>query len=81
MLVKLPTYSHKQVIIHMVAQLNVSSIRATLVQASALAVGKIQLFINNTRTIIIAGNPIQPGRNAHVHARYYYVATLRGIYL
>ena len=38
--------------------------------------GKIQLFIDNTSTIIIAGNPIQPGRNAHVHARYYYVRDL-----
>ena len=38
--------------------------------------GKVQLFIDNTSTIIIAGNPIQPGRNAHVHARYYYVRDL-----
>ena len=25
---------------------------------------------------VIATNPVQPGRNAHVHARYYYVRDL-----
>ncbi len=38
--------------------------------------GRPQLFVANTSTIIIAGNPIQPVRNAHVHARYYYVRDL-----
>jgi hypothetical protein len=38
--------------------------------------GKIQLFIDNTSTLTIATNPVQPGRNAHVHARYFYVRDL-----
>ena len=38
--------------------------------------GKIQCFVDNTSTLVIATNPVQPGRNAHVHARYYYVRDL-----
>ena len=38
--------------------------------------GKIQCFVDNTSTLVIATNPEQPGRNAHVHARYYYVRDL-----
>ena len=38
--------------------------------------GKIQIFIDNTSTLTIATNPVQPGRNAHVHARYFYVRDL-----
>ena len=38
--------------------------------------GKIQIFVDNTSTITIASNPVQPGRNAHVHARQFYVRDL-----
>jgi len=38
--------------------------------------GKIQVFADNAGTISIASNPIQPGRNLHVHARYFYVRDL-----
>ena len=38
--------------------------------------GKIQIFVDNTSTITIASNPVQPGRNAHVHARHFYVRDL-----
>ena len=38
--------------------------------------GKIQCFVDNTSTLVIATNPVQPGRNAHVHARYFYVRDL-----
>ena len=38
--------------------------------------GKIHMFIDNTSTLTIATNPVQPGRNAHVHARYFYVRDL-----
>ena len=38
--------------------------------------GKIQNFVDNTSTITIASNPVQPGRNAHVHARHFYVRDL-----
>jgi hypothetical protein len=38
--------------------------------------GKIQIFIDNTSTLSIATNPVQSGRNAHVHARYFYVRDL-----
>ena len=38
--------------------------------------GRIQIFVDNTGTISIASNPIQPGRNLHVHARYFYVRDL-----
>ena len=38
--------------------------------------GMIQIFIDNTSTLTIATNPVQPGRNAHVHARYFYVRDL-----
>jgi hypothetical protein len=33
----------------------------------------IPLYVDNSSTIHIATNPIQPGRNVHVHARYFYV--------
>jgi hypothetical protein len=38
--------------------------------------GRVQIFVDNTGTISIASNPIQPGRNLHVHARYFYVRDL-----
>jgi hypothetical protein len=36
----------------------------------------IQLFVDNQATIDISSNPVQSGRNLHVHARYYYVRDL-----
>ena len=33
----------------------------------------IEIFVDNTSTIDISTNPIQPGRNLHVHARYFYI--------
>jgi hypothetical protein len=48
-----------------------------LVEAMGGAVqGKLQIFVDNTSTIIISTNPVQPGRNMHVHARYFYVRDL-----
>ena len=38
--------------------------------------GKIQVFVDNQGTISISSNPIQSGRNLHVHARYFYVRDL-----
>ena len=38
--------------------------------------GQIQIFVDNQGTISIASNPIQSGRNLHVHARFYYVRDL-----
>jgi hypothetical protein len=38
--------------------------------------GRIQIFVDNQGTISIASNPIQSGRNLHVHARYFYVRDL-----
>ena len=38
--------------------------------------GKVQIFVDNQGTITIASNPIQAGRNLHVHARYFYVRDL-----
>ena len=37
---------------------------------------RIQIFVDNAGTISIASNPIQSGRNLHVHARYFYVRDL-----
>jgi hypothetical protein len=36
----------------------------------------IQIFVDNQGTIDISSNPIQSGRNIHVHARYFYVRDL-----
>jgi hypothetical protein len=36
----------------------------------------IPIFVDNKSTIDIATNPVQPGRNVHVHARYFYVRDL-----
>jgi hypothetical protein len=36
----------------------------------------VQIFVDNTGTITISTNPIQSGRNLHVHARYFYVRDL-----
>ena len=33
----------------------------------------ISIFVDNQSTINIATNPVQPGRNLHIHARYFYV--------
>ena len=38
--------------------------------------GVIQIFVDNQGTITISSNPIQAGRNLHVHARYFYVRDL-----
>ena len=38
--------------------------------------GNIQIFVDNQGTISISSNPIQSGRNLHVHARYFYVRDL-----
>ena len=37
---------------------------------------QIQVFVDNQGTISISSNPIQSGRNLHVHARYFYVRDL-----
>ena len=48
-----------------------------LVQAMGGAIqGKIQIYVDNNGTISIASNPVQAGRNVHVHARYFYVRDL-----
>ena len=36
----------------------------------------IPIFVDNTGTITISQNPVQAGRNLHVHARYFYVRDL-----
>ena len=36
----------------------------------------IQVFVDNQGTIDITSNPVQSGRNLHVHARYFYVRDL-----
>jgi hypothetical protein len=36
----------------------------------------IQIYVDNAGTLHIANNPVQPGRNHHVHAKYYYVRDL-----
>jgi hypothetical protein len=36
----------------------------------------IPIFVDNQSTLQIAHNPVQPGRNVHVHARYFYVRDL-----
>ena len=33
----------------------------------------ITIFIDNTATITMSVNPVQPGRNMHIHARFFYV--------
>ena len=48
-----------------------------LAQAMGGAIqGKIQIYVDNNGTISIASNPVQAGRNVHVHARYFYVRDL-----
>ena len=37
---------------------------------------EIMIFVDNQGTIDIASNPVQAGRNVHVHARYFYVRDL-----
>ena len=37
---------------------------------------KVPVFVDNTGTITIGENPVQSGRNLHVHARYFYVRDL-----
>ena len=34
------------------------------------------MLCGQTSTLVVATNPEQPGRNAHVHARYFYVRDL-----
>ena len=36
----------------------------------------IPCFVDNSSTISIGTNPVQPGRNVHIHARFYYVRDL-----
>jgi hypothetical protein len=36
----------------------------------------IPIFVDNTSAIHLGTNPVQPGRNLHVHARYFYVRDL-----
>ena len=38
--------------------------------------GTIRIFVDNHGTISIASNPVQAGRNMHIHARYFYVRDL-----
>ena len=38
--------------------------------------GTTEIFVDNTSTISISSNPVQSGRNLHVHARFYYVRDL-----
>jgi hypothetical protein len=38
--------------------------------------GTIDIFVDNRSTIDISSNPVQPGRNLHVHARYFYIRDL-----
>ena len=38
--------------------------------------GTVQVFVDNQGTINISTNPVQSGRNLHVHARYFYVRDL-----
>ena len=38
--------------------------------------GTIQIFVDNQGTINISTNPVQSGRNLHVHACYFYVRDL-----
>ena len=33
----------------------------------------IEIFVDNKGTLDISQNPVQPGRNLHVHARYFYI--------
>ena len=35
-----------------------------------------QVLVDNQGTISLSSNPVQPGRNLHVHARYFYVKDL-----
>jgi hypothetical protein len=37
---------------------------------------KLQIFVDNQGTVEISSNPVQAGRNLHVHARYFYVRDL-----
>ena len=45
-------------------------------QMGADIVSPIHVFIDNQSTINISSNPVQAGRNLHVHARYFYVRDL-----
>ena len=56
--------------------ISVQSLRYLIEAMGGPVQGKIQIFIDNTSTLTIATNPVQPGRNAHVHARYFYVRDL-----
>ena len=38
--------------------------------------GTICVFVDNLGTITIGSNPVQAGRNMHIHARYFYVRDL-----
>ena len=36
----------------------------------------VTIFVDNKSTIDVSSNPIQPGRNLHVYARYFYIRDL-----
>ena len=36
----------------------------------------VSVFVDNSAAVSTANNPLQPGRNLHVHARYFYVRDL-----
>jgi hypothetical protein len=36
----------------------------------------LPVYVDNQATIILSSNPVQPGRNLHIHARYFYVRDL-----
>ena len=36
----------------------------------------VHIFVDNNATVQISANPIQPGRNLHVHARYFFIRDL-----
>ena len=38
--------------------------------------GPIDVFVDNRSTIDIGTNPVQPGRDRHVHARFFYIRDL-----
>ena len=40
---------------------------------SHLTFGTTSIFVDNRSTIDISSNPVQPGRDRHIHARYFYV--------
>ena len=52
LLVKLPAHSHAQVVIHMVAQFNVGTIRTTLVQVAPLGVDDLKSIVQTADLLL-----------------------------